>query len=248
MTPVGSGNVELVAVAGAGVRHEQFPIADAAHPHRMSQRIPEIEIADHADGLGVRRQHHERDAVHAIERHRMRAELLVDPPVGAFAQQIEIEVAEHGREAVGIVEIDDVFAEAGTELVAFGAVRQRACKQPGIVNPLQRRRLAVLVDRLHVGGFGDESAHHAVAALAMQAEIAKRIGMLAFDNCIGLGGQLGHEASNGGCDNVRMIPVRGMRSQSGRYNNSYSISFRAFSSRKKVSMPSAALESVGHSR
>ncbi len=112
MTPVGSGNVELVAVAGAGVRHEQFPIADTAHPHRMSQRIPEIEIADHADRFGVRRQHHERDAVDAIERHRMRAELVIDPPVGAFAQQIEIEVAEHGREAVGIVEIDDVFAEA----------------------------------------------------------------------------------------------------------------------------------------
>jgi hypothetical protein len=45
--------------------------------------------------------------------------------VGAFSQQIEIEVAEHGRETVGIVEIDDVFAEAGAELVALGAVRQR---------------------------------------------------------------------------------------------------------------------------
>jgi hypothetical protein len=64
--------------------------------------------------------------------------------VSAFAQQIEIEVAEHGREAVGIVEIDDVFAEAGAELVAFGAVRQRACEQPGIVNSLKRRRLAML--------------------------------------------------------------------------------------------------------
>jgi hypothetical protein len=117
----------------------------------------------------------------------MRAELVIDPPVGAFAQQIEIEVAEYGREAVGIVEIDDVFAEAGAELVALRSVRQRACKQPGIVNSLQRRRLATFADRLHIGGFGDESAHHAVAALAVQAEISKWIGMLAFDDCIGLG-------------------------------------------------------------
>jgi len=81
----------------------------------------------------------------------------------------------------------DAFAEAGAELVALRSVRQRACKQPGIVNSLQRRRLATFADRLHIGGFGDESAHHAVAALAVQAEISKWIGMLAFDDCIGLG-------------------------------------------------------------
>jgi len=97
----------------------------------MPQRVPEIEIADHADGLGIRRQHHERHAIDAIERHRMRAELVVDSPVGAFAQQIEIEVAEHGREAVGIVEIDDVevgldvFACLGKFADVIGEKRQR---------------------------------------------------------------------------------------------------------------------------
>ena len=178
----------------------------------------------------------------------MRAELVVDPPVGAFAQQIKIEVAKHGREAVGVVEIDGVFAEAGAELVALGAVGQRAGKQAGIVNALERRRFAMLADRFDIRSFGDESAYHAVAALAVQAEITKRIGMLAFDDCRGLGGQLGDEASKDGCDNILMIPIRGTRSHSGRNDSSCSISFKAFSSRKKVSKPSAAFGSDGHSR
>ena len=52
----------------------------------------------------------------------------------------------------------------------------------------KRRGLAMLADRLDVGGLGQESAHHAVAAFAVQAEIVEGIGMTAFDDRIGLGG------------------------------------------------------------
>ena len=224
MLAVGVDDVELVVIADAGVRDEQLPIADAAHPHRMPPRIPVIEIADHADAARVRRQHHEGDALDAVERHRMRAELVIDALMGAFAEQIEIEVAQHGRKAVGVVEFDEFVAEAGAQLIARRAVRQRAGEQPGVMDPRQRRPFAMLADRLDIGGFRQERAHDVLAAFGVKAEIVERIGVVALDDRIGLGGKLGHEASRGCCDRIRSIPVSGMRSQSGRCDSSYSIS------------------------
>ena len=52
----------------------------------------------------------------------------------------------------------------------------------------KRRGLAVLADRVDVRGLGQESAHDALAALAVQAEIVERIGVAALDDRIGLGG------------------------------------------------------------
>ena len=224
MLALRADDIELVVIAGRGVGHEQLPIADAAHPHRMPPRIPEIEIADHADPPRIGREHHEGHAIDAIERHRMRAELVVDPLMGAFAEQIEIEVGQDRRKAVGIVEIDDVVAEAGAQLVALGAVRQRAGEQAGVVNARQRRRFAMLVDRLDLGGLRQERAHHGLVALGVKAEIVEGIGVAAFDDRIGLRGKFGHEASLVCWDKIRSIPVSGTRSQSGRWASSYSIS------------------------
>src|SRR6185369_13610803 len=116
MLPVRFDDIELVVVANPGLRNEQLPIADAAHAHRMPPPVPEIEIADDADALCVRRQYHEGDAIDAVQRHRVRAELVVDSLMGAFAEQMEIEVAQDRRKAVGVVQLDDIVAEARTEL------------------------------------------------------------------------------------------------------------------------------------
>ena len=53
----------------------------------------------------------------------------------------------------------------------------------------ERRRFAVLADRLDIGGFRQERAHDVVVALGVQAEIAERIGVAAFDDRIGLRGK-----------------------------------------------------------
>ena len=162
------------------------------------------------------REHHEGHAGNAVQRHRMRAELVVDALMGAFAEQIEIEIGQDRRKAIGIVEIDHGVAEAGAQLVALRAVRQRADEQSGVMDARQRRRLAVLADGIDLGGLGQERAHHGAVALGVQAEIVERIGMAAFDDRIGLGGQFGHEASLGCWDRIRSAPVSGTRSQSGR--------------------------------
>jgi hypothetical protein len=121
MLAVRTKNVILVVVADLGVRDEQLPIAVAAHAHRMTPRIPEVEIADHADPLGARREHDEADTVGAVDRHRMRTELVVELLVGAFTEQIKIVIAQDRQKAVRIVEIDDMVAEMRAQMVALQA-------------------------------------------------------------------------------------------------------------------------------
>ena len=100
-------DLEFVLVSCAGCRHENFPEAVAAHAHGMAPAVPDIEIADDAHAPRVRREYGEGDARHAIERDRMRAELVIEPEMGALAQQIEIEIGQNRRKAIGVVQFDD---------------------------------------------------------------------------------------------------------------------------------------------
>ncbi len=241
-------HVELVVIAGARAGDEQLPIAVAAHPHRMPPRVPEIEVADHADALRIRREHDEGHAVDAVERARMRAELVIEPLVGAFTEQIEIEVGEHRREPIGVLELDDIVAEFGAQLIALRAVRHRAGKQPGIMDARELGGCAMLVDGLDITGFGQEGAYHRLAALVVQAEIVEGIGMASLDDGIGFGGQFWHQVSLAVSDSVRSRAFRGMRSQSGRLTMASSISPSIPSSKKKLTRASVACGSAGQSR
>ena len=65
-----------------------------------------VEIADHADALGVRRPHRERHALdHAVgggEAARVRAEDLPQPLVAALGEQVQVDLAQRGQEPVGV--------------------------------------------------------------------------------------------------------------------------------------------------
>src|SRR3954467_8439051 len=94
----------------------------------MPARIPEIEVTDHADPPCIGSEYNESHPIDPVERHWVRTELVVEPLMGAFAEQIEIEIAQHRREAVGVLEFDDVVAEAGAPPGIAGsrsAARQR---------------------------------------------------------------------------------------------------------------------------
>ena len=192
---VPADDIEFIAVARGGVGYEQLPIAKAAHAHRMPPCVPEIEIADDADPLRVGCEHDESHPIDAVEHQRMRAELVVESLMGAFAQEIKVEIRQHRRKAVGIVEVDHGLAEAGAQLIPFGAVRKRPAEQSVIVNARQRRGFAILVDGVDPGGVRQECAHHRPVALGVGAEVLKGIGMATLHDRIGLGGQLGHDAS-----------------------------------------------------
>lgn len=117
----------------------------------------------------------------------MRAELVVKALVGAFAKQIEVEIGQDRRKAIGVLEFDDVVAELRAELVVLRAVRQSSDEQAGIMDAIELRHLAVLAHRLDVGSIGKKRAHHALVALGMQPEIVERIGVTTLDDRIGLG-------------------------------------------------------------
>ena len=87
--------LELVAVPEARHGHEDLPhAADAETAHQVHAPVPVVEVADDADARGVGGPDGEVDAFGRAERHRVGAELVVNPGVVAFAEQIEIVVGD----------------------------------------------------------------------------------------------------------------------------------------------------------
>jgi hypothetical protein len=111
----------------------------------MDAAVPEVEVADHPHGAGVRRPHHERHAGHALVGAPVGTHELVQPVVLALAEEVQVDLAYRGPEAVGVVEGDDR---------AVGVRRP----QP-VVGPVGHVGLedAVLVHLLH--GHGVVAAH-----------------------------------------------------------------------------------------
>ena len=126
----------FVFVAGRGAGHEDFPVAVAAHAHGVAAAVPEIEIADDADAPRVRCPDHEGDAADAVHLHRMRAELVVERQMIAFAEQIEIEIGEHRRKAIGVLQLDLAVAEARAQPIVLRIV-ERSREQAGRIDALQ---------------------------------------------------------------------------------------------------------------
>ncbi len=210
-------------VAGQGARNEDFPVAGATHAHGMPAAIPEIEVADDADPPRVGGMDSEADAGHAIDGHTMGAELLVEIEVSTFAEQMQIEIRQDRRKAIGVVELGIAVTKPGMQPVAHRPVRQLALEQPRLMDTREAGRMAVRLDGFDFERAGQEGAHHRRVTLGMGAKIVKRIGMAALDDRIGFVLEFGHAVPR--CrDSTRKVPASGTRSQSGRWASSYSIS------------------------
>ena len=66
----------------------------------MFRRTPVVEASDHAHVIRSRRPHRERDASLAFMSATMRAKLLIDSFVLAFAEEVEIDVTQSGRKTL----------------------------------------------------------------------------------------------------------------------------------------------------
>ena len=72
-----SGDAVLVGVSGLCARHEEAPEAELQALHRVFQAVPGVEVADHADVLGIRRPEREAHTGHATLGHQVGAQKLI---------------------------------------------------------------------------------------------------------------------------------------------------------------------------
>ncbi len=190
----------------------------------MAAAVPEIEVADDADPPGIGSEHRESDARHAVDHHRMRAELLVETRVRALGEQVEIEIGQHRRKSIGVFQLDDAVAETRPHVVARRSIGQAPHEQAGVVDAAEIAFVTLLVDHLHLFRIGKKDPHDRDVAFDVQAEIMEGVGMSTLDHRIGFGRERCHVASASERERIRQVPSTGTCSQSGRCASSYSIS------------------------
>ncbi len=102
---VGTQNLELVFVAGRDRGRKNLPKAVAAHAHGMAAPVPIVEVADDAHAFSIGRKHREDDTRDAPVDKRVRAELIVELKMRALAQKMEIEIGQHRRETIRVLQL-----------------------------------------------------------------------------------------------------------------------------------------------
>jgi len=63
----------------------------------MARGMPLVEVADDRNPLGIRRPDGEQRAVHTIDVGRMRAQLVIQPAMGALLEQVDVLLAQSAR-------------------------------------------------------------------------------------------------------------------------------------------------------
>ena len=133
--------------------------------HRMPAAVPLIELAHHADALGVRRPHHEGDPVDAVDLGRVRAQPLVDLAMAALGEQVDVEVAQHRREPIGVLRLPcrAIAAEPQGIGETVGPVRHRSGEEAvGMqLGEVGHDVAAAAVDDADRVGAGPEHPHRA---------------------------------------------------------------------------------------
>ena len=86
---VSAADLVFVKRALADAGNENLPDARGAEgAHLVEAPVPAVEAADDADALGVGGPHGEAGSRHAVQDAELRAELFVNPPLVAFAEEV----------------------------------------------------------------------------------------------------------------------------------------------------------------
>ncbi len=97
----------LIDLALADVWDEDLPHSDAGMlPHYVPPTVPVVEAADYRDAAGARGPDGEAHTPDAFERHRMRAEFVVDVVVIALSEEIQVLLSQRRRKTVGVFQLD----------------------------------------------------------------------------------------------------------------------------------------------
>ena len=118
----------------------------------------------------------------------MRAELLIEMHMRAFAEEMKIEVGEYGRKTVGIFQLKLAFPVAHAHAIASGPICKRAFEQSRIVDSVKLALAALLIDHGNAFRVRQKHAHNRHVVLHMRPEIVEWVGMATLDHRIGFGG------------------------------------------------------------
>ncbi len=100
---VGAKDLVLVEMTGAQARDEQLPEpADISHRHPPA--VPSVEVANDAYPVRVRRPYREGDTLDTLMCQRMCSKLAVAREVVALGEQMNVDLAQHWRKRIDVVE------------------------------------------------------------------------------------------------------------------------------------------------
>src|SRR5258708_541324 len=154
----------------------------------------------------------------------MGTQLFVKVHMGPFAEQIEIELGQDRREAVGGFELHLPVAVARAQAIVSRPIGQTALEQAGIMDALKIVFVTLFVDDGNFLGVRKEDANDGRVIFDMRAEIAERIGMATFDAGIGFRRERAHCGPPSERESMRQVPASATRTEPTRYASSHSIS------------------------
>ncbi len=180
---------KLVFVVGAMLDAGEEDLPHAGFDtlaHGMAAAVPLVEVADHADAHGVRRPHREGGAGDAVDGRQVRAEAIVEAAMAALRQQIDVEVAEDGWKAVGVLRLPGGVAGAIAHAIGEGlfAAGDRAGEEAGRVEPLKHgHRFAgrAIDDGRRLGARPEDADGERSTAATMRPEDGEGVAVPAFD-------------------------------------------------------------------
>src|SRR5262249_44171331 len=116
LAAVSIADLVFVQLATAQTRDEQLPHpARPVDAHRMYTPIPSIEIANHANALGIRRPYAKADTIHAVALFQMGSERAPRLSQPTLIEEVQIVAAQRRDEPIRIVEVTDTSPFAHTQ-------------------------------------------------------------------------------------------------------------------------------------
>ncbi len=191
--------------------------------HDVTPAVPAVETADHAYASGIGGPDGEGDAIDAIDRAGMGAHHLIGPEVVALAQQMQVEIADDGRESVGILGLRHMAVPVDSQAIGEALVPavERTGEDAGVVDAGQFGDRAAIggVHHRHRSGARQTGPDHEFSAAGfVHAEHPEGIRVIARGQGVEDVTVEGLRHYTGSVSVSRRVrPASGMRNQSGRF-------------------------------
>ena len=118
----------------------------------------------------------------------MRAELVVELQMRAFAEQVEVEIGQDRRKPVGVLDLDLALAEARAQRDSVGEpFASRPANRPASWMRCSVAFVPCSSTMATPSASGQEDAHDRHVAFDVRAEIVERVGVTTLDDRIGFG-------------------------------------------------------------